>query len=172
MVDFEIPFLLSAYVDFRAIYGIDSEFGLKRCDIIAFTSYKGRAPTFKVLLEDGSLFSFVPINFLYHKNVAKEDTFTLDVLAYKNCPDYTVAINSLRHLQGSIKAYLHKIDAWMAGEYIFSVDWYLDNLIMHCVKLENGQFAMLPSHKVKFKNNEENFDARYRKMSVAWSVAE
>lgn len=175
MVDIELPKPFEGFVETRALYNMDdSKTGLTPCKIFALTSYKDRAPTFKILLEDGSLFSFVPFHTLYHYNPDFiQDMPILDMqnLCWRNCPDYEIALTSPRFLQGRVNCYFLHRDLWMGGEYIASIDWHKDNLIMHLVKLDNAQFTILPSHKVKFHEGDRTF-IEYRKLSQCWQVDE
>ncbi len=171
MVDFELLEPIEGFVDKRVLFGMDEEkSGLESCTIFAFTTYKNRAPTFKILLSDGSLFSFVPIHLIFYKKPEGE-IYDLNDLAWRNCPDLEVSITSPKFLRGEINLYMVTKDRWLEGEYICSMDWHRDNLIMHFLKVKNGQFAMLPSHKVKFRGGDREF-REYRKIKDIWEVDE
>jgi len=171
MIDFELLEPIEGYVDRRVLFGMDEgKVGLEKCTIFAFTSYKNRAPTFKLLLKDGSLFSFVPIHLIFYKEPEGE-RYELNDLAWRNCPDLEVTITAPKFLKGDVNIYLVTKDLWLKGEYVCSIDWHRDNLIMHLLKVENGQFAMLPSHKVKFRDGERDFK-EYRKIKDIWEVDE
>ncbi|MFW6307994.1 MAG: hypothetical protein ACOC08_05070 [Campylobacterales bacterium] len=170
-VDGELFKPIKGWVKTSALYdGDKSHKGYERCTLFEITSYINRAPTLKLLLEDGSLFSFMPLDSFFTKK-PKEDTTYLDMkeLAYKNCPDYEFVLSSPSYLQGKVNSYFKDRDIWIAGRYIASIDWHRDNLIMHIIKLENAQIAILPSHKVKFKDGKKEFKP-YKKITKIWEV--
>lgn len=174
MIDYELPRPIKGVIERCALYDMDeSKTGVESCVCFALTSYKNRAPTLKILLDDGSLFSFIPIHLFYFQNPYEQpdvpELFTLNELAYKNCPDYEMAITSPKFLQGRTHNYIHQHDRWIDGNYILSADWHKQNLILHLIALDNGQLAMLPSHKVKFHEGEKSF-RDYRKISHIWEV--
>jgi hypothetical protein len=175
-VDAELPKAIGGFVRRSALYNGDKSFeGYEPCSFFAITSYKDRAPTLKLLLEDGSLFSFMPIDGFTSvlPDISSGSTdaqpFDMEDLAYKNCPDYAFAFSSPKYLHGKINCYFVRRDRWLEAEYIASLDWHRGNLIMHICHLENGQIALLPSHKVKFHNGAREFKP-YRKITSVWEV--
>lgn len=170
-MDAELFKPIKGYVKRSALYDGDEDFkGYEPCTLFAITSYAKRAPTLKLLLKDGSLFSFMPLDsFITKQPREKDEILAMDELTYKNCPDSEVVISSPKLLQGKVNCYFHKSERWMDGKYIASLDWLRDNLIMHIIKLKNGQIALLPSHKVKFKEGEKSFEP-YRKITRVWEV--
>ncbi|MDR0665762.1 MAG: hypothetical protein LBF86_09655 [Helicobacteraceae bacterium] len=171
-VDAELPRAIGGFVRRKALYNGDTSFeGYEPCSFFAITSYKDRAPTLKLLLDDGSLFSFMPIDCFTSLTPQETQAQTLDMedLAYKNCPDYGFAFSSPKFLQGKINCYFPRRDQWFEAEYIASLDWHRGNLIMHICHLENGQIAILPSHKIKFHDGAREFKP-YRKITSVWEV--
>ncbi|MDR3162532.1 MAG: hypothetical protein LBT81_01565 [Helicobacteraceae bacterium] len=170
-VDAEISKPISGFVRRSALYNGDTSFdGYEPCSFFAITSYKDRAPTLKLLLDDGSLFSFMPIDsFTSSLPDSQSELFGMDDLAYRNCPDYAFALSSPKFLQGKINCYLARRELWLEAEYAASLDWHRGNLIMHICHLENGQIALLPSHKIKFHDGAREFKP-YRKITSVWEV--
>ena len=56
----------------------------------------------------------------------------------------------------------------LAG-YIASIDWYCGNDLLHFIALANGQFALLPSHKIMFGDGDEPLPD-YEKLRAEWRV--
>lgn len=173
MVDAEFPKPIRGFVDECVLYDMDSsKTGKIPCTVFAFTSYKNRAPTVKILLDDGALFSFVPLHKVYHYLQPEDSSLPIlgmQELCYRNCPEYDIVLSSPKFLQGEVLACFHTKELWMDARYVASIDWHTHSLVLHFLMLENGQFATLPSHKVKFRNQERAFKP-YRKLSVTWEV--
>lgn len=170
-VDAELPTPIKGWVKRSSLYDDDDSFvGYEPCTLFAITSYKDRAPTLKLLLDEGSLFSFMPFDSFFTRVPSDEvRLFSMSELVYKNCPDYAFALSSPTFLKEPLNCYLYKSDIWLCGEYIASLDWHRDNLIIHLCLLENSQIAALPSHKVKFRNGKREFES-YRKITKTWEV--
>lgn len=137
----------------------------RRCTAFTVSSYVGNAPSFQILLEDGAVFSYVPPNAL-GENVT-EPVLELADLAYHDCKSVEIAVQSLDALRGPVLAYFKRRDLWLAGTYLFTIDWYTGNEMLHCVSLANGQYALLPSHKLKFGDHPPGFEP-YKKLRREW----
>lgn len=152
--------------DMDAAYRGKLESGLA----FAISSYPGHAPTFKVLLDGGSVFSYLPPQALLTREQLPEPELSLDQLVYHNCPTGRLAISTFADLTlGKTAVFIKKLGVWLSGAYQFTVDWYEGNDLVHCVHLENGQVALLPSHKVKFNDGACEFPG-YRKLHAEWRV--
>jgi hypothetical protein len=139
------------------------------CTAFAVSSYQGSVPTFKVLLADGAVFSYVPPSALVDRDRAAGEPLALADLAYHNCPGGDICVSSFAELQGTVHAFLRRRNEWMDGTYRFTIDWYDGNDLLHLIALANGQYAFLPNHKVKFKDGTREFKP-YRKMHTEWKV--
>ena len=168
----EIP-RLQTHVRAEYIYNLDpSRVGeLRPCTAFAISSYVGQAPTFQILLGDGAVFSYVPPSALVDPERRAEPTLELTDLVYHDCKHVEISVHDVSALRGPVLAYFKKRDLWMKGEYRFTVDWYTGNEMLHCVALANGQFALLPSHKIKFGDHEPGFEP-YKKIRRDWIVGE
>lgn len=141
------------------------------CAAFAVSSYAGSAPTFKILLSDGAVFSYVPPSALCdveHRDPSRE--LSLDELVYLNCPAGAFCVHRFEALVGECLAYFKARDVWMNARYLFTIDWYTGNDLLHAVALDNGQYAMLPHHKLKFGAHAAGFEP-YRKMRRTWAVS-
>lgn len=167
---------LKAHVRGEYLYDMDPGHAGEHvpCTAFAVSSYAGSVPTFNVLLADGSVFSYLPPTALVdidrrQGGESPPPLLELADLAYHNCPDADLCVHSFDELRGPVQAYFKRGGLWMAGEYLFTVDWYTGNDLLHLVALENGQFAFLPHHKLKFKDGPRDLPA-YRKMHGEWKV--
>jgi hypothetical protein len=168
----EIP-PIKTHVRAEYLYNMDSaRVGeLRPCTAFAISSYVGQAPTFQILLGDGAVFSYVPPNALVDPDRRAEPTLELGDLVYHDCKHTEISVHDVGGLRGEVLAYFKKRDLWMKGEYRFTVDWYTGNEMLHCIALANGQFALLPSHKIKFGDHEQGFEP-YKKIRREWRVGE
>ena len=90
-------------------------------------------------------------------------------LVYHNCPAEDICVHAFEQLQGPVQAYFKRRQLWLAGTYLLTIDWYTGNDLLHLIALENGQYAFLPHHKVKFRDGIKEFPP-YRKMHSEWKV--
>lgn len=141
------------------------------CTLFAVTAYKGESLTFKVLLEDGTVFSYIPPSALVHMHKEQtEPQLALAELVYHNCPDGKFCMNTFGVLPGHpVNAFFKGRNIWMKADYLFTVDWYEGNDLLHFIALENGQYAFLPHHKVKFRDGARSFQP-FRKIHSKWIV--
>lgn len=170
-VHVEIP-PIDIWVENRVLHDDDPSFtGWTRAKFFALSSYVGEALTAQVLLENGAVFSYVPFHRVRHTDPAHaSDQIRLDLsdLVFHNCRENLIAINTYDVLKAtSCRAFLHTIRVWMNATYVLTVDWYLGNDLLHLLKLENGQFALLPSHKVLFDTITDQLPP-YKKLHATW----
>lgn len=124
-----------------------------KCDIIGLCVYKDECLTFLIKLEDGEVFSYIPIHSVFWKPIDNSDNrIDLTNLVYVNCPDYDIKINYIDYLNVELSCYLKNLDKWLSGRYVCTIDFYNDNELLNLLKLDNGNFALLPFHKLKFKS--------------------
>jgi hypothetical protein len=138
------------------------------CTAFAVSSYPGSVPTFKILLPDGTVFSYVPPSALVDP-ARKGEPLELADLVYHNCPSGDFCVHSFEALDGLVQAFFKRPGLWLAGSYLFTIDWYTGNDLLHLIALENGQYAFLPHHKVKFRDGTRELPP-YRKMHGEWKV--
>ena len=159
------------------LYDMDPAFRGKTepCMVFAISSYRSHYPTFKILLKNGSLFDYIPIHAL---TLAPEnsDCLTLDQLTYgKACPDFNITVNVHSYLAGKASkgcvCYIPSRKEWrIVDDYICTIDWYTDNHNAHLVVLSNGQFALVPNHKLLITSDptaERKFQP-YKKLHMEW----
>lgn len=139
---------------------------LRRCSVFSVSSYLGNAPTFQILLDDGAVFSYVPPHALVNPPVV-EPVLELADLTYHDARSIDIAVQAFDALRGPVLAYFKRRDLWLAGSYLFTIDWYTGNDMLHVVALANGQIALLPSHKLKFGDHPPGFEP-YKKIRREW----
>ena len=130
--------------------------------MVGLRTIKGFAVTFYVLLENGVLFTGLPIHALCHKKNASAEQLTAlemwDSLSY----DHSIfQIDFLKKMSASVLLKNKKI---IKGEYKFSIDFSsqnsLGNLsetpdewkVFHFIKLEDGNFALYSQNRILFKD--------------------
>lgn len=158
-------------VDARFLYDGDPAYAgsSERGTAFAVSSYPGDALTLQVLLDNGALFSYLPLHAVAHMPL-REPTLELSDLVYANCPGDTIEVTRYPFLDGNVNAYLRRRKEWIGGSYVCTIDWPKDNEQFHLLALENGQYAALPNHKVKFKNGPREMPP-YRKLHATWQVS-
>ncbi len=171
MIHYDLPQPISCFVDRKLLFDLASECeGMLPCQIFSLAAYPQESITFQILLEDGSLFSYVPLHLLYHKPPETSDLLELVDVVYHNCPDSTLCIHRFEHLRGDrVNCFFKRRQCWLSGDYLFTIDWYSANDLLHLIQLHNGQFALLPNHKVKFLNGELRFQP-FKKLHATWKV--
>jgi len=140
------------------------------CTAFALSSYPGSTPTFKILLQNGAVFSYIPPHALQTSSLSP-DAVTLDLadLASINCPSEPISVKTFAALAGRVQAYFKRKDLWLEGSYVLTVDWTDSNDLLHLIALENGQLAFVPQHKVVFGNAARELP-QYRKLRQVWRV--
>lgn len=161
-----------AWVENRVLYNDDPwHKGWTRCTVFGVSSYVGHAPTFSVLTDEGAVFSYVPIHRLRSKppTDAIEIRMDLDDLVYHDSREGRIVVTQYQSLamQRVLSATFKRTGRVCDARYIASVDWYDGNDLLHFVALMNGQFALLPSHKLMFGICEL---PDYKKLRAEWRV--
>lgn len=152
--------------------------------IVGLRTVKSAAVTFYVLLENGVLFTGLPIHALCHSSVAKKldlaDLEMWDALSYDH------SVFQLDFLKGMSCSVLLKNKEIQAGEYCFSIDFSnqtgLKSLAespnewkaFHLIKLKTGNFALYPQNRIIFKDasltKTPNLDKiKYKVNTIEWS---
>lgn len=136
------------------------------CSIIGVSSYPGSTPTFQIVVEGESLFSYIPPHLLLMNKTDLVPSWTLKDLVYHNCPSAEFALSVSEFLLGKkLSIYLRGVKGWVDGKYLFTLDWYEGNDLLHCVVLSNGQFGFFPQHKISLGKQEFK---PYQKLRQEW----
>lgn len=165
-----------AIIKAEFLYDMDPSYVGKteECTVYAVSSYKGHYPTFKILLESGSLFDYIPIHALMMWD--RGASLTLEELTYgKVCPDFNITVNVhpylIEQFAKGCDCFVPTHGGWrIIKRYICTIDWFMDNHNAHLVALNNGQFALIPNHKLLFAIGFKNgfrFQP-YKKLRQEW----
>lgn len=168
MVHYEIE-PIKAYVHESILYDEDkTKNNMIACTIFAISAYKNEVLTFGIVLDDGSVFFYIPPHKINVKG--KTPKYNLKDIVYHNCESETITINKFKELnKDKVNVYLKYKDKWVKGKYKLTIDWYKGNDLLHMVELKTGELVFLPSHKLKFNNTKKEFKP-YVKMHNSWKV--
>jgi hypothetical protein len=122
-------------------------------------------------VEQGSVYAYVPAHALVDPNQIEGGVeLPLSDLIYHPSKSGRICVTRFKGLEGSIQAkFVRRGDFWLMGRYILTVDWYDGNDALNLVALENGQYAFLPYHKLKFDGGKREFPD-FRKLKSSWAV--
>ncbi len=142
---------MTAWVDTRVFHNMEGEPGWTKVKLFGLACLPGRVPCFEVITPEGYIFSDVPPHLLRWKEPVGEESFPLELahLVYLNCPSTAFALAHFPYLaERKNFAYFRGPGRYLEATYWFSLDFYRDNNWVHALRLENGQIAFLPSHKL------------------------
>jgi len=128
-----------------------------RCSIFGFSSVVNQAPTFHFLMEDGGLWSRMPLHaFCWEESAGIMDL--QELVEYDCFSNYSAVIqyNVLQNKKVRI------VGTKLVGTYCFTIDWLNEDsnvlntyfsetplgACAHFIKLSNGNFALQPNHKI------------------------
>lgn len=158
---------INVYIFKSLLYNNDSK-ELINCTIIGLCLYENETLCFDIILEDGSIFNYIPLDKIVYKK-EYDSNITLKDLVYHNSPSIEISLNYIDSLKNMKLAYLKNLNQWIEIEdYILTIDWYKGNDLLNLVKLNNGFFALLPNHKIKM-NNIKEFE-KYSKIRESYTV--
>lgn len=141
-----------------------------KVQVIGVSSYKGCAPTFLVLTEEGALYADIP-GHLLAKRESKE--VTLDQLVYQNNPSEHCWVGRLSALE---KAQVFGRDhAFLGtGSYIATMDWTEDNWMAHVILMQTGNLAgrliVWPHFRILWNTDRQTLPTGYLKVRDTWRV--
>lgn len=159
---------MKAQVREDVLYNMDHDTGSwVPCEIVSVSSYKGSVPTFQIVVEKESIFSYIPPHLIRFSETDSQ-MLELSDLVYHNCPDYEFALTKLDYLSSKeFSVFIRGQKRWMRASYLFSMDWHRGNDLLHCVLLSNRQPGFFPSHKLAL--GKEHFKP-YLKLKREWKV--
>ncbi|MGE0709991.1 MAG: hypothetical protein AB7N76_25940 [Planctomycetota bacterium] len=174
----DLPTPFDAWLRREFLYDLDPAQAGERVPVRVFgvSSYRESVPTFNVVSHrEGGTFHALPP----HALLLREDAapLPLEAICYHDCPDEHVAafeVGLYKEL-GTCQVFLPAADGARAprpGRYLFSLDWYRDNLLVHGIALEGGQLCLYPPHKVLFPLEGADLSRLpdWKKLHTDWSV--
>lgn len=163
---------IKAWVREDVLYNMDSERRKKYlpCLLINISSYVNHALTFQILVDGFYIFNYVPPHLINLEEQSKfENQLGLNDLVYHNCPDTNFVINENLFLKNKdIYVFCKSENIWIKGSYLWSIDWYLKNDLLHAIQLNNGQMAFMPNHKICMKQIIKF--PQFQKLKFEWKV--
>lgn len=173
MIHVDIP-PFKAYVEEKFLFDLNQmHAGLYvPCKVVGVSSYKGEALTFTILLDNGSVFFYIPFHAISkRKRDIDEQALDMDDLVYKNCVQDEICAYIIETLPKEVSVYFKRKNLWLNGKYLLTIDWHTDNELFHLLELENGQYAAIPAHKIKWGDSERSLPD-YEELHVSWIVEE
>jgi hypothetical protein len=143
-----------------------------KCKLFGITCLPGRVPTFEILTEQGYVFSDIPPHMIrLHETTSP---LALSDLVYNNCLSEEFSLTQFKELENKFAhVFFKNKNIYLKGQYWFSLDFYKNNNWYHCLKLENGQIAFIPSHKIVFTNSpdiDSHTFPQYQKLRIEFKV--
>lgn len=164
--DLYVPNIL---VKKQYLYNLESGMGEYEVGhIISFNSYKGHQPTFDVLLTNGAVYSYLPIDAITTDNLnCKAEEYPCPIL----CPSATVIIRDMPILSKKYVQVFDRDRKWFSfATLIKMIEWPNDNELIYLVELNSAQLAFVPNHKILFTNKRIKVDQlpNYKKLQKEW----
>lgn len=129
----------------------------EKVKLFGITCLSGQVPLFEIITKEGYVFSDVPPHLVKWKE-SHEKEYNLNSLIYNNCLSEDFSLSSFPELESRFAfVYFKDNKEYVKAKYWFSLDFYKNNNWYHCLKLDNGQFCFIPSHKIIF-SDKENLD--------------
>lgn len=157
---------ISGFVAESYLYS-DNRNSLAACKVIGVSCYPGSALTLTILLNDGSLFCYLPLNSFCINPIIYQ--LSIKDLCYFNCPGGDVELKRF-NLPEVVKVYFKYRDSWDTGRYFYTLDWYEKNELSHLIMLKSGFLCSMPNHKVKFGSSSTLELPKFKKIREEWKV--
>lgn len=151
----------------RFLYNFDrSKVGFLKCQIVGATQYKGQVLTFHALIDGKWMYSDLPIHaFCRNKNF---ESLSIQVGSLYNIETEEVCCGQLFGIGHDIGVYTG--DTFIGASYETSFDFPSENRLLHLVCMEDGEFRLVPNHKVcfDFRGGEKLPD--FQKQRAIWRI--
>lgn len=147
----------------------------EKVKLFGITCLPGQVPLFEIITPEGYVFSDVPPHLVKWKETMEKE-YSLTSLVYNNCLSEDFSLSYFPELESRTAfVFFKEENQYLKAKYIFSLDFYKNNNWYHCLKLDNGQFCFIPSHKIIF-SEKENLDPtkvgfpQFKKLRQKYSV--
>lgn len=164
--DFFYPSIL---VKKQYLYNLESGIGeYEEGSIISINSYKGHQPTFDVLLRNGAVYAYLPIDAITTDELnCKAEDYPCPIV----CPSAVMILRDQPFLSKKVIQVFDRNRKWHSfATFIKMIEWPNNNELIYLVELETGQLAFVPNHKILFTNKKvkkENLPD-YKKLQKEW----
>ena len=142
--------VIDTFVKKEYLYNLETGHGeFVKGTIIFINSYPGHQPTFDLLLEDGSVFCYLPVMALSscETNMCKEDPLP----CLKTCLSENFIMFENKELENKICQVFDEAKKWYSfGSLIVTLEWPNENQLLHLVVLDSGQYAIIENSKILF----------------------
>ena len=163
---------IECYIRHEYIYG-PKEKGLTEGYIFGVKSMLNRPMHFHFQSCLGAIFWQMPISAFAsdekYDKISEDEEKRLSILQTWDCQANNIAVTTFSFLQNKRVDVFCRDKKYRSGKYIFTIDWYKGNDLLHLITLKTGRFALLPSHKIKFDSEELKFE-KYEKIRDTWKV--
>ncbi len=169
----DIPYL-KVLIDKRVLTGSE-ESGFINAYLFSVTLIESRPLLFTAHLEDGAIYSRIPLKYIFHKEPEGERLLT--------DPWGAISSNGQVVQHRYLKDYFVECDISgfaVAGRYLFTIDYFdggfsedpEQHKTSNIISLETGQLAALPNNLCRFVDDHftESGDLlKYKRNSVYWT---
>lgn len=139
--------------------------------LVALWAYPGHMPTFTVLLEDGSIFSYLPAAAFVVRPVSCHEGLGPVQTSRVNCPSENFILYTTKMLTDHVVlCYSHEKEYLGVGKYFFSMEWPNENEVVHFVQV-GSHYHFIPNHKMLvFPKTPETIPAlpAWKKLREEW----
>lgn len=150
------------------LYNLESGMGeYENGHIFAINSYKGHQPTFDVLLSNGAVYSYLPVDAITTDQLShKADAYPCPIV----CPSATFILRDTPVLSKKFAQIFDRDKKWFSyGTVIKMIEWPNDNELIFLVELNSAQLAFVPNHKILFTNKKNKADLPdYKTLKKEW----
>jgi len=115
----------------------------------AVWAYPGHQPTFTVLLEDGTVFSYLPASAFTHTPLSCHQNIGAKEACSVYAPSDRFVLYKMKMLeQHTVLCYSREKLYLGVGRYHFSMEWPYENEVVHLFCVNNGAYHFVPNHKM------------------------
>lgn len=159
---------IKVFVRQEYLYDMDANYKDKYStgQIVGITAYKGQTLTFEILVEGKYMYSNMPITSFCSQE--RTSILSFKSLANVNCPRHKIDVYRLNLEKVYVGCYFKGTNQWKFGEYVLTVNFYTDNELLNLIKLDGGEYALVPNHKINWNADSELSD--YKKSHQNWSL--
>lgn len=134
-------------------------------EVVALEFYPGSVPTFTVRSESGHLFAYLPPTAFHFPSSCKRH---LEEFLDIECPASEPSVSVLPVSEGGWGRIGGQVVEW--EKYICSMDWEDENLLLHCVILDDGSFGFLRNSRFQIGGSYWHPPA-WKKLREEWHLS-
>lgn len=131
--------------------------------ILAVEFYAGSVPTFTFQSGSGHIFAYLPPNAFSFSCCKPTIPSVVDI----ECPQKAPSVSELPITEGGWGKIGNEVVCW--ERYVCSADWEDENLLLHCVILDDGSFAFIRNSRFQVGGNSWN-PPQWKKQREEWHL--